>query len=95
LFRIYPLLGVGGGGGGGDIEAETDKEGELSEGAYPAEQPGYGMFNAGLGMDLTLRFWRLSLFAGLRVGVGIQVGQASAIVPKPFLRVITGSNLHV
>ncbi len=94
LFRIYPLLGVGGGGGGGAAEAETDQEGELSEGAYPAEQFGFGMFKAGLGIDLTLRFWRLSLFGGLRVGVGIQVDQDKAIVPRPFLRVIMGSSLH-
>lgn len=94
-FRIYPLLGVGGGGGGGAIEAETDEAGELSAAEQPAERPGYGMFNAGIGVDVTLRFWRLSLFAGLRVGVGVQVGQAKAIVPTPFLRVITGSSLHV
>ncbi len=95
LFRIYPLLGVGGGGGGEANEAETDQQDELSEDAHPVEQIGFGMFNAGLGIDLTLRFWRLSLFAGLRVGVGIQVDQARAIVPKPFLRVITGASLHI
>jgi hypothetical protein len=92
-FRIYPLLGVG--GGGGTIEVETDEGGESSQDATSAERPGFGWFNAGVGMDVMFRFWRLSFFAGLRVGAAIQLSQARGITPRPFLRVITGSSLHV
>jgi hypothetical protein len=94
-FRIFPLLGVGGGGGGGALEVETGEGGESSQDAASVERPGFAWFNTGVGMDVMFRFWRLSFFAGLRVGVAIQLSQARGIAPRPFLRAITGSSLHV
>jgi opacity protein-like surface antigen len=92
-FRIYPLLGVGG-AGAGSTQSESDTEGEAAQAESPQSRPGYGMFFAGLGLDVALKFGRMSPFAGVRVGVGLRAGP-TGVLPKPFLRFLSGTSVRV
>jgi len=70
LFRLYPLIGMGGGGGGIAVS-------DAAQRSKPAFEIGGGsaLLWAGIGVDLCLPLVsRLRLIVGLRAGVQIPVG---------------------
>ena len=90
-LRIYPLVGIGGMGAG--LERTADDEAE-------AESSGWGtmLVNGGLGLDFTLRLWRIGLVVGLRMG--FYAGLVGALETEeqpsgPFFRVIVGPRLFL
>jgi len=60
-LRVYPLVGVGGMGGGVAVRGD----GERAPGST-----GWGslLWRGGVGIDLTLRLWRVGVMVGLRLG---------------------------
>ncbi len=90
-LRIYPLLGVGGMGGGATCQPPAGSDGRCGT------QWAALLLRGGVGLDLTLRVWRVGLLIGFRFGYQsasrhLQCGNGPEIgVPEgPFFRVVVG-----
>jgi hypothetical protein len=90
-LRIYPLLGVGGMGGGATCQPPAGADGRCGT------QWAALLLRAGVGLDLTLRLWRVGVFIGFRFGYQsasrhLQWGNGPEIgAPEgPFFRVVGG-----
>lgn len=97
FFRVYPLITVGGVGAGG--KSSTPQPGEAGDTA-PATGVGAAIFTVGLGVDFTLKLWRLGLVVGVRAGYQLAFGSSEGgdgqghLPPSgPFFRVIAGPGL--
>ena len=90
-LRIYPLLGVGGMGGGATCQPPAGSDGRCGT------QWVAMLLRGGVGLDLTLRVWRVGLLIGFRFGYQsasrhLQCGDGPEIgAPEgPFFRVVGG-----
>lgn len=93
LFRLYPIIGLGGFGGGLDSQNQHDADDSISI-AY-----GGASFQLGLGIDFTLAIMRWRLVAGLRFGVQVRFSAdtEAADTPRgfaPFVHVILGNGFN-
>jgi hypothetical protein len=98
FLRLYPLAGIGGVGGGID---RTPTAGANGSGDSTEIGWGGGALEIGLGLDLTLKLWRIGLTVGVRAGyqygiLGISRGSEEDFEPPtgPFVRVIFGPRLN-
>ncbi len=94
LFRLYPLVGIGGAGGGIAVKPQEDAEDDAAGAGEKPDRPGAFVVSAGVGLDVSVRVWRASLLGGLRVGLILEIAQPLNLTVKPRLQVITGTGLH-
>lgn len=93
FFRIYPLVGIGAAGGGmGGRKPGEEETHSASWGAL--------VTNVGIGIDFTVRLWRVGVTVGLRFGrytslASMQTGEGDFIEPPdgPFFRVLIGPRI--
>lgn len=95
FLRIFAMAGPGGSGGGYDLQpgdAEGDEEAE-------SESIGWGavLVNGGIGVDITLRLWRIGLMVGVRAGYNypvmtVESGTDASFEPPvgPYFRFVFG-----
>ena len=90
-LRIYPLLGVGGMGGGASCQTQDAADERCGT------QWGAALLRGGVGLDVTLRVWRVGVLIGFRFGYQsaswhLQCGDGPEIgAPEgPFFRVVAG-----
>jgi hypothetical protein len=88
-LRVFPLAGIGGAGGGVEFQPTGDDA--------PPIETNVGTFtvNGGLGIDLTLRVWRVGLMIGMRLGYNYNVIHNGDALPTdgPFFRIVIGPRL--
>lgn len=92
LWRVYPLVGIGGTGGTVENKAKT----EGTEETKPAESSWGGfVMSMGLAIDFTLQLWMIGVLIGIRIGyyyspVNVGVNMSEAEQKRPFFRLIIG-----
>ncbi|NLX10586.1 MAG: hypothetical protein GXY36_13095 [Chloroflexi bacterium] len=92
-LRVYPLAGIGGAGGG--LGVNDLKEDSRFSAAWAAL-----VLNAGIGLDLSLKVWRLRWSVGLQAGMNVNVFSVQRGLERefrppggPYFRLLVGPKL--